>query len=457
MSDRRNMSEVPDLVLSSYEDEDDSDDDDPDQTIVQLFTPRRLSSSVIVSPTTPSGPPSARVTGPPFTPRPFILSPSSSPISAFSVQGESQEVDPVLQQGGSGQQQQAGGAHDYEEEENDEDVDEDVHQDGAGPQVAAPALPNEDVPVGRPGGPSRSGSGRMGVRRSVRLVPLQTQAAAHPAAVREPPLQGGAGPVEEVAPVLQDVVPPAVAPLAGAHLRGVDQTLGQDRGVDEAQPALGEREDLGPWLDPHVPGPLLGPLLLDGDGWNQIDHLGMWECGLSTFRHLEEVPLRYREKWAKVMSTILRRLQQATSEEEEARALKWFLIAPQAFLREPKRGGKKGQIFSALNTRFDCVVRGDFGSILQLLESDKLAARHNRGRVRRGADDDTTARAKLRKTILSLLKRGQIGRAVRRICSHGIASMDDAEVQAALQAKYPGRGRGLPASVNLLPWHCQYG
>ena len=42
VSDRRDMSEVPDLVLSSYEDEDDSDDDDPDQTIVQLFTPRRL-------------------------------------------------------------------------------------------------------------------------------------------------------------------------------------------------------------------------------------------------------------------------------------------------------------------------------------------------------------------------------------------------------------------------------
>ena len=104
-----------------------------------------------------------------------------------------------------------------------------------------------------------------------------------------------------------------------------------------------DREDLGPWLDPVVPGPCHGPLPNDGDGWNRIDLLGVWECGLSSFRTLEEVPTRFREKWAKAMSTIFRRLQQASTVEEEVRALKWFLIAPQAFLREPKRGGRKGR------------------------------------------------------------------------------------------------------------------
>ena len=147
------------------------------------------------------------------------------------------------------------------------------------------------------------------------------------------------------------------------------------------------------------------------------------------------------------MSTILSRLQQAATPEEEVRALKWFLIAPQAFLREPKRGGKKGQIFSALNARFDCVVRGDFGSILAMLESDKMTARQIRGSATREPEDNITAKSKLRKTVLSLLKRGQIGRAVRRICSNGIASMEDPEVQAALRAKYPVRGRNLTDSV----------
>jgi hypothetical protein len=105
------------------------------------------------------------------------------------------------------------------------------------------------------------------------------------------------------------------------------------------------------------------------------------------------------------MSTILRKLQQASTVEEEVRALNWFLIAAQAFLRKPKRGGKKGQIFSALNARFDCVAIGDFRTILALLESDKTAARQRRGRGRRDqGEDNITAKAKLRKTILSLLK-----------------------------------------------------
>ena len=53
MSDRRDMSEVPDLVLSSYEDEDDSDDDDPDETIFPSLTPQTLGT---VLPSTPTGP-----------------------------------------------------------------------------------------------------------------------------------------------------------------------------------------------------------------------------------------------------------------------------------------------------------------------------------------------------------------------------------------------------------------
>ena len=232
----------------------------------------------------------------------------------------------------------------------------------------------------------------------------------------------------------------------------LNESVGSDESEEEAeavqQPVQDNRADLSPWLDPVVPGPRHGPLPDDGDGFNRIDLLGVWECGLSSFRALEEVPTRFREKWARAMSTIFRKLQQASTAEEEIRALKWFLIAPQAFLREPKRGGKKGQIFSALNARFDCVARGDFGTILALLESDKAAARQRRGRARRDqGEDDITAKAKLRKTVLSLLKRGQIGRAVRRICSNGIANMDDPQVLAALKAKYTIRGRDLPAAV----------
>ena len=53
-----------------------------------------------------------------------------------------------------------------------------------------------------------------------------------------------------------------------------------------------------------------------------------------------------------------------------------------------------------------------------------------------------TRDAKLRKTVLSLLKRCQVSRAVRRLCSH---SQDDPQVLVALQAKYTERSRDLPS------------
>ena len=168
VSDRRDMCVIPDLVLSS----DEELSDDSDETIVQHLTPKRL---VTVSPLTPTGPPPARVTGPPFSPRPFILSPSSSPGSAFSdsptsqqVPGDIQEVAPVLQQGGASHQHQVlqGGGVGDEEELYDQ-------QDGADPQVVAPAL--LDVPNDRGGGLGHRGSGRVGVRRSVRVVPPSAQ------------------------------------------------------------------------------------------------------------------------------------------------------------------------------------------------------------------------------------------------------------------------------------------
>ena len=152
------------------------------------------------------------------------------------------------------------------------------------------------------------------------------------------------------------------------------------------------------------------------------------------------------------MFTILRRLQQAGTEQEEIRALKWFLVAPQAFLREPRRGGKKGQSNSAISARFDSIVRDDWGTVLALLQADKAALKQrdrvrNRRRNREDAEDESASDAKLRKTVLALLKRGQISRAVRRICSHGLANTDDPAIRAALQAKYTQRGRDLPTHV----------
>ena len=55
------------------------------------------------------------------------------------------------------------------------------------------------------------------------------------------------------------------------------------------------------------------------------------------------------------MAYVLRKLKYSQTDIAIDRALKWFLILPQALLREPRRGGKKGQNKGEVNSRFDCL------------------------------------------------------------------------------------------------------
>ena len=79
-----------------------------------------------------------------------------------------------------------------------------------------------------------------------------------------------------------------------------------------------------------------------------------WQCGLNPFRSLEVVPTSCREKLAKAVSIVIRRIQEAQSEEELNRGLKWFLLLPQLFLRE-------SQSSNAVSARLDCVSKQGLG------------------------------------------------------------------------------------------------
>ena len=107
-----------------------------------------------------------------------------------------------------------------------------------------------------------------------------------------------------------------------------------------------------------------------------------------------------------------------------------------------------------MSARFDFVSDGDWGGLLRLLMQDKeeLRLRSTRGQARQGRrnpeeEGDRCKEAKLRKTVLGFLARGQIGRAVRRMTSHGMASIEEPWVLEALKSKYPPRGRAMPATV----------
>ena len=100
--------------------------------------------------------------------------------------------------------------------------------------------------------------------------------------------------------------------------------------------------------------------------------------------------------------------------------------------------------------RFTYAIKRDWGSLVEMWERDKLAhtqereRRSRRGRRRGETDGEEEVR---RRQVVALLSDGQISRAMTRVTSHGVASMDDPAVKAQVAAKYPARGRPLPARV----------
>ena len=133
------------------------------------------------------------------------------------------------------------------------------------------------------------------------------------------------------------------------------------------------------------------------------------------------------------------------------RRLLGFLL-PQALLRQGKRSGRKGQNAAAVGSRFQAVVDGDWGRILDLLNADKeenrrraQARRSLRRRLRNVQDD----KEKQREMVMWRVAMGEVGKAADRIRSPGVASMDtdSPTVQATLQSKFPDRQRPMPATV----------
>ena len=94
---------------------------------------------------------------------------------------------------------------------------------------------------------------------------------------------------------------------------------------------------LAPYLDPPIPGPSPVPAA-DGRGWNSIDSLGALESLLCQFGMLAEVPFQFEAGWRRAWETVLLSWDQAETELDETRALKWMLFLPQALLRRPREG-----------------------------------------------------------------------------------------------------------------------
>ena len=92
----------------------------------------------------------------------------------------------------------------------------------------------------------------------------------------------------------------------------------------------GGKEDVSVYLDPVMPA--VCQVLLGGDSFAQVDRLDAWDCTLSVFHPMEEIPECLKVKWGRITAEVLRRIEEATSDTELTRALKWWLVLPQALL-----------------------------------------------------------------------------------------------------------------------------
>ena len=205
-----------------------------------------------------------------------------------------------------------------------------------------------------------------------------------------------------------------------------------------------EYVDIQDRFNPEVPGPQ--PLVRqDEDGWDEIDQIGAWECALSKFQAIAEVPAQHREAWALAMDKVLRKIWETEDEGEELdRALKWWFFLPQALCRKAQRGGRAG--VGQIKQRFNCVVRGDFGSLIKLwLEDVKVIGQKERRRAKGGGEKDCDKKTR---QAVSFISKGWISKAVNRMTSNGVASLDDRQVLNTLKAKYPAREKEMPSRIS---------
>ena len=134
---------------------------------------------------------------------------------------------------------------------------------------------------------------------------------------------------------------------------------------------------------------------------------------------------------------------------DKERALKWICFLPQALFRMPRRGGKSGR--GAVNKRFAALAREDWEELVTMWESDVRVAKEREQR-RRGLKPSESSsqeedKERLKLEVIALVAASQVSKAMSRISSHGVASMQDEQIQAQMAAKYPERSTIFPERV----------
>ena len=220
---------------------------------------------------------------------------------------------------------------------------------------------------------------------------------------------------------------------------------------DLPDPAAGEEElDLHPFLNAVVPRALPPhPEQEAGEGWAAIDRLSGWDCFLSEFGALEEVPKQHRPLFGWAMGTVFERILDAyagNSDLERERALKWFLFLAQALLRTPCKGGQSGRGLVA--GRFHCLVERRWGKLVRLWEEDRAQARKE-ARVHREAGTLVEEEDRRKRNSIAQLGKGNVSKCMNLLTSNGVADLNDPLVRLQVETKHPPRRHEIQNTVVL--------
>ena len=189
-------------------------------------------------------------------------------------------------------------------------------------------------------------------------------------------------------------------------------------------------------------------------GWESVRRVGEWQAFLVEFPMLEEVPEQHKGAWCTAWSTSLRRWRKAATEHDAETALLWILFWAQCLQRKPSRGGRQGRVEIA--SRYNCVLEEDWDGLVERWLKDKQKRGEKAaGRSmssKRSEDHEQKEIAKQRRTVISLIEAGQLGKAMGRVTSFGLGDIRDQTVKNQLVEKFPPRQRPLPDTVsNLKP------
>ena len=141
---------------------------------------------------------------------------------------------------------------------------------------------------------------------------------------------------------------------------------------------------------------------------------------------VEFIPNSLQDEWTGAWNTVYRMREEALTDEERDRALKWILWLPQGLLHASSRGGKKGaRQYREMARRFVAWRKRDMQGLLKIWRLAAVTAekRMTKAKARKAKGDEARIERAVR-----LMRKGAISRAGKALESKGLGDLDDIEI-----------------------------